>query len=59
MTPKNIDDFEELLDSADTNAISEWDMEFVADIKDRYQKYGDDTFISQSQLEQLERVAGN
>lgn len=51
------DDFEELLDDAEANAANDWEEQFAADMRSRYQQYGRRMFISQAQREQLERIA--
>lgn len=51
------DDFEELLDDAEANAANDWEEQFVADMKARYQQYGKRMFISAAQRAQLERIA--
>jgi len=52
-----IPSFSELLDAADSNASTDWEMGFISDMKDRYSQYGSDTYVSDKQLEQLERIA--
>ncbi len=56
MKAEDIEDFEDLLEDAENNAISDWDMRFVADIKEKYDDQGGDAVISMRQLEQLERI---
>ena len=51
------DDFESLLDDAESNAANDWEEEFVADMKARFQQYGKRMYISAAQREQLERIA--
>lgn len=51
------DDFETLLDDAASNAATDWDEEFVSDMKARYRDYGSRMFISPAQRTQLERIA--
>jgi hypothetical protein len=58
MQAKEIEDFEELLEAAELNAISDWDMEFAADMRSRYFKYKEETYVSENQLQHLERIAG-
>ena len=57
MKAEDIEEFEELLNDAERWAFVEWDMNFVADIRDKYGQYGAHTYISEAQLEQLERIA--
>lgn len=51
------DDFESLLDDAESNAASDWEGEFVADMKARFQQYGKRMYISAAQRSHLERIA--
>lgn len=51
------DDFESLLDDAESNAANDWEEQFVADMRERYQQYGKRMFLSQSQRTHLERIA--
>jgi hypothetical protein len=53
------DDFESLLDDAESNAANDWEEEFVADMKARFQQYGKRMFISQAQRSNLERIAND
>jgi hypothetical protein len=48
----------EMLDDAELNASTDWEMEFVDGIKLRYQRYGETTILSDKQLETLRRIAG-
>ena len=52
-----IDEFDDLLADADSNAGNEWEMTFVDDIRERYEKYGGDTFVSEKQVEILNKIA--
>lgn len=51
------DDFEGLLDDAESNAANDWEEQFVADMKSRYQQYGKRMFITTAQRSHLERIA--
>lgn len=51
------DDFEFLLDDAESNAANEWEEGFVSDMKERFQLYGKRMYISAAQREHLERIA--
>ena len=51
------DDFESLLDDAESNAANDWEEGFVADMKERFQLYGKRMYISAAQREHLERIA--
>lgn len=50
-------EFELLLSDAEANAVSDWDVHFVSDMRDRYTQYGGDMFLSDSQRDQLDRIA--
>lgn len=52
-------DFEELLETARMNAANDWEEQFVADMKDRYDQYGRRMYLSDSQQETLERIAND
>jgi hypothetical protein len=58
MKAEEIDNFEELLDAAESSATKDWDVDFVSDLRDRYDKFGDNLYVTDAQLEQLERIAG-
>lgn len=49
--------FEVMLQEAEAFASTEWDMEFVSDLKDKYEAYGSNMYISAKQIQQLERIA--
>lgn len=53
----DIDEFEELLEDARMAAGSDWEETFVADMKTRYGQYGENMFISNSQLDKLNKIA--
>lgn len=53
----DVEDFEDLLASAEANASSDWEMGFVEDLSERYERYGDDMFLSEKQAEILRRIA--
>ena len=53
------EEFEELLERADFSAIGEWEMNFVADMIDKFEQYGLNTYISDKQQEMLEKLANN
>lgn len=51
-------EFERLLDLAEEQATKQWDMDFVADLQDRYKQWGAAMFYSDGQHAQLKRIAG-
>lgn len=55
---RDVSDFEQLLADAESQAKSEWDQDFVGDLQQRYEQYGHQMFISQRQIEILERIVG-
>ena len=57
MKASEIDNFDELLADADTNAKTEWEMAFVAGIVDRHDQYDDDCIVRPAELDILERIA--
>jgi hypothetical protein len=50
-------DFETLLDDAEGNAANDWEINFVSDLREKYEKFGRRMFLSQAQQEHLERIA--
>lgn len=50
-------DFEELLSSAEAQARSEYEVDFVGDMRDKYTDYGDAMFLSEKQYNLLRRIA--
>lgn len=53
----NPGDFAELLIDAQDSASTEWEVQFTLDMTARYDQHGMEMFISDSQLENLERIA--
>jgi len=51
-------EFEGLLFMADECAETDWEIDFVSDIRERFEKYGDRTVISPAQLFKLREIAG-
>lgn len=52
-----IEEFNSLLGAAELNAATDWDEQFLADLRSNFQRYGAHTYLSDAQLEQLERIA--
>ena len=50
-------DFTELLSDAETHARTEWEMEFVSDLFEKWGKWSYKMMISEKQLEILRRIA--
>ena len=53
----DIDDFDDLLDTAEAEAAGEWEEGFVLDIQAKYAKWGAEMFLSEHQKLTLERIA--
>ncbi len=52
-------EFEELLEQAERNIANDWEHEFVSSMCGKYEEYGKRMFLSDSQMEHLERIAGD
>ena len=50
-------EFESLLEEADSNASNSWEMTFIDEIRERFEKCGGETFLSEKQKDKLERIA--
>lgn len=58
MKVKELDfNFGELLGRAEMQASRGWDINFVDDIGRRYENWGDELFVTEAQIKQLERIA--
>ena len=53
------DEFEGLLESARMNAANDWEETFISDLMDKFEEYGKRMYLSDSQLEHLERIASD
>lgn len=51
------DDFEELLDDADLNATKAASLNFVSDMREKFEEFGHDMYLSPKQLEWLKKLA--
>jgi hypothetical protein len=51
------DEFERLLDDAQRGAVTERDMDFVADMIEKFEQYGEKMFLSERQAAYLESLA--
>ena len=50
-------DIADLLDAADGHPdLTEWEEDFIADMRQRYVQYGDRTVLSERQEESLDRI---
>lgn len=50
-------EFFAVLTAAELNACKDWDIDFTNDMRERADKYGARTLVSQSQEEHLRRIA--
>lgn len=50
-------EFEDLLDAAESEASTGWEMDFVSDMRDRFEEYQERMYLSERQIEILERIA--
>lgn len=57
MIAGDIDNYADILEQAELNAKNDWEMDFVFDLMNKFDEYGDDTFVSEAQLEKLEKIA--
>ncbi len=49
--------FDKLLETAEDRAMGDWEMNFVSETRERYDKYGDNTYLSDKQIAILKRIA--
>lgn len=54
----NLLDFQKLLEQAARSAVSVWEIDFVSNIEENYEKYGQSMKLSNKQHDQLIRIAG-
>lgn len=54
----DIDEFAELLEDAEAQASTEWEIDFVSDISERFDEYEDRMYLSDKQRSTLARIAG-
>lgn len=57
MTNTEAEKYEELLSDAEGQAETDWEVTFVNDMRDRFDQYGSDTYVSDKQRERLEKIA--
>lgn len=53
------DEFEGLLENARMNAANDWEETFISDLSSKFEEYGKRMYLSDSQLEHLERIASD
>lgn len=54
---EDVSEFDVLLDQAELGARSEHECEFVEGLREKFDQWGDRTFLSDAQLEWLHRLA--
>ena len=54
----DVNAFRSLLNDAVSNARSEFEVQLANDMQDRFDRYGAEMFISDKQLEQIRKIAG-
>jgi hypothetical protein len=52
-------EFEDLLSEAENNASGTWEIDFVTDMRDKWEQYGHRMFLSDKQNEILNRIAND
>jgi hypothetical protein len=50
-------DFEDTLASAEAQACTDWEIHFLADVRERYTKYGAGMYISERQKDAIDSIA--
>lgn len=53
------DDFEDVLYIAGQKARGDWEEQFVADLTERFEEWGDRMYLSDRQAEVLRRITGD
>ena len=48
--------FRKLLNEAEREALTDWETKFVAEMIERFDEWGEDCFLSEPQLEALEKI---
>ena len=57
MKAKEVEDFDEILSQAEMNASTGFECDFVNDIREKYDNYESEMFISEKQISTLEKIA--
>lgn len=59
MTKQQLKDFYELCELAETysDRVNDWEANFLTSVKERVDKYGEDTQMSEKQLETIEKIS--
>jgi hypothetical protein len=54
----HFEDFAEALCEAEACASTDWEMEFVADLRQRFDRYGDAMYLTLRQADTIRRICG-
>lgn len=52
-----VEQFAVLLADAEDNAETDWEIQFTTDIRDQFKRYGAHTYLSDAQLQSLNKIA--
>ena len=58
MKVMNVTNYDEMLKMGQTLASGQWEESFMSDTSDKYDKYGQDMFVSDKQVAVLARISG-
>lgn len=50
-------EFEDALDMAEQEAVSGWEMDFVDDLRERYEDWGERMFFSENRYKKLMQIS--
>lgn len=56
---EHFDNIEDVLHVAEGRTKNEWEMDFVDGLKEKFDQYGDDMFLSDKQATILKRIVGD
>ena len=56
---EHFDNIEDVLYVAEGRTKNEWEMDFVDGLREKFDQYGDDMFLSDKQAAILKRIAGD
>ncbi len=52
-----VEQFTALLAAAEDGADTDWEIQFTTDIRDQFERYGAHTYLSDAQLQSLNKIA--
>ena len=58
LTDSEYEHFTDILATADFGAATDWEMQFVADMKMKHKQWGRNVSVSDKQMTMLEKLAG-